>query len=399
MRRRVKTASARPSRTAAAATASSRVSGSGVMRRPLSQGADGGGHALAGGDGGDAEPVGDALVVEVVDEAQPQRGLRAVRQRRDQRLEGALVVGVVGRHGRRRRRSGARGGGRGGGRSRSWWSRGTARRAGARRGAAADRRAGRAAARPAARPRRAGRRPSRRAWASSSSPWRSTRTQNGGSITFVERGMAAEREGRYQPSAAIVVGTSSWADPGFVEEWYPQRPAGARAAALVRRALRGRRGQLDLLRRARGARPCSAGRTITPDGFTFDVKLHRLLSRHSRRARLAAAGPARAGARPPTAGRVRARRQRSRRRSPTPCSRPSSRWSHAGKLASFLLQLSPAFGPRSNELDELAPLIEPASRRTRWRSSCAAGSLDCAASAPSRPSAWIERPRRRLGLP
>src|SRR5688500_17782349 len=107
--RRVKTASASPSRTAAAATDSSRVSGSGVMRRaslagcwstrsrgqPLSQGADGGGHALARGGGGDAEPVGDPVVVEVLDEAEVQGSLGPVGERRDQRVELAVLIAVI----------------------------------------------------------------------------------------------------------------------------------------------------------------------------------------------------------------------------------------------------------------------------------------------------------------
>ena len=70
---------------------------------------------------GAAEAGRDALVVEVLDEAQPQRGLRAGRQRADQRLERVVVVLRLGDRGGRRRRSAPRAGGRAGGRARSWW--------------------------------------------------------------------------------------------------------------------------------------------------------------------------------------------------------------------------------------------------------------------------------------
>src|ERR671932_156376 len=85
-------------------------------------------------------------------------------------------------------------------------------------------------------------------------------------------------------SGRIVVGTSSWADPGFVEEWYPDGlPARERLPYYAER---------------------------------FDAALAEEL--------LAAVEPL----------------------------------VSTGKLATFLLQLSPAFGPRDHALDELAPLVE-----------------------------------------
>ncbi len=59
---------------------------------PLSEGADGGGDALARGLRGAAEPPGDVVVVEVLDEAQAQRLARGLGQRRDQGLEGPVAV-------------------------------------------------------------------------------------------------------------------------------------------------------------------------------------------------------------------------------------------------------------------------------------------------------------------
>ena len=66
--------------------------GQGGHATALSQGSDGGGDALAGGLRRGAERRGDAVVVEVLDEAQPQRVLGGGRERGDQRLEGAVVV-------------------------------------------------------------------------------------------------------------------------------------------------------------------------------------------------------------------------------------------------------------------------------------------------------------------
>jgi uncharacterized protein YecE (DUF72 family) len=78
----------------------------------------------------------------------------------------------------------------------------------------------------------------------------------------------------------ILVGTSSWADPGFVKEWYPPKlPAGQRLPWYAERfeavelnASFYAVPERDTVRR---------WVDVTPDGFTFDVKLHRLLSRHS----------------------------------------------------------------------------------------------------------------------
>lgn len=78
----------------------------------------------------------------------------------------------------------------------------------------------------------------------------------------------------------IVVGTSSWADPGFIKEWYPPKlPAGQRLGWYAERfeavelnASFYAVPERDTVRR---------WVDVTPDAFTFDVKLHRLLSRHS----------------------------------------------------------------------------------------------------------------------
>lgn len=78
----------------------------------------------------------------------------------------------------------------------------------------------------------------------------------------------------------ILVGTSSWADPGFVKEWYPPgMPAGQRLGWYAERfeAVELNASFYAVPERGTVRRWVE----VTPDGFTFDVKLHRLLSRHS----------------------------------------------------------------------------------------------------------------------
>jgi uncharacterized protein YecE (DUF72 family) len=156
-------------------------------------------------------------------------------------------------------------------------------------------------------------------------------------------------------SGRILVGTSSWADPGFVAEWYPKglEPAeqlryyaehfeavevnstfyGVPATATVRRWAQ-----------------------ITPDDFTFDIKLHQALSRHSAEVETL-----------PTAlrddvdttprGRVRPSQELDRELAKR-YKRAVKPLVDAGKLSSFLLQLSPAFKPGTRRLDELDVLLD-----------------------------------------
>jgi uncharacterized protein YecE (DUF72 family) len=94
-------------------------------------------------------------------------------------------------------------------------------------------------------------------------------------------------------AGTIRVGTSSWADPGFVKEWYPPK-----MAARERLPWYAERFEYVELNSSFYAVP---DRTTvhkwveeTPAGFVFDVKVHRLLSRHpscaTRPRRPAAAG-------------------------------------------------------------------------------------------------------------
>jgi uncharacterized protein YecE (DUF72 family) len=151
----------------------------------------------------------------------------------------------------------------------------------------------------------------------------------------------------------IAIGTSSWADPGFVEEWYPDDlPARERLAYYADRfeAVEVNSTFYAIPSAQTTARWAQA----TPEGFTFDVKLHRLLSRH-------AAGPSslpedlRARAKTNERGRVKLtkRLEAAMAEGVLEAVEPLG-----AKLSTFLLQLTPAFGPRDDKLDELAPLVE-----------------------------------------
>lgn len=151
--------------------------------------------------------------------------------------------------------------------------------------------------------------------------------------------------------ARIVVGTSSWADPGFVEEWYPQG-----LAARERLAYYAERFEAVEVNSTFYAVP--AARTVrrwaeqTPAAFTFDVKVHRLLSRHAAEAGTLPA-KLRRGARVDEGGRV---LLDERLEAALAGELLAAVEPLGGKLATFLLQLTPAFEPRRNRLDELAPL-------------------------------------------
>ncbi len=165
----------------------------------------------------------------------------------------------------------------------------------------------------------------------------------------MQRGAPPERERR------LAVGTSSWADPGFVEEWYPPGlPARDRLRYYAER--------LDAVEvnatfyAVPGSAQVRRWVEQTPERFTFDVKLHRLLSRHS-------AGldslPAdlRDGARVGGRGRV-VLDERLQDALAGRLLEAIEPLAAAGRLRCLLLQLTPGFRPRDNRLDELAPLAD-----------------------------------------
>ena len=158
----------------------------------------------------------------------------------------------------------------------------------------------------------------------------------------------------------IVVGTSSWADPGFVEEWYPEgMPARDRLAWYAER--------FDLVEvnstfyAVPDRNTVRRWSEVTPDSFTFDVKAHRALSRHS--ADLKSLPPdLREEAEVGERGRViltpELESKLARR-----LVEEISPLEEEGKLGSILVQLTPAFSPDKHRLEELDGLVEALSPR------------------------------------
>jgi uncharacterized protein YecE (DUF72 family) len=154
---------------------------------------------------------------------------------------------------------------------------------------------------------------------------------------------------------SIVVGTSSWSDPGFVKHWYPKGlPAAERLGFYAERFAAVELNSSFYAIPAESV--VSDWDRRTPEGFRFDVKLHRLLSRHA--AELKDLPPdLRDEAETTDRGRVvlDLALQDEMVRRISAAMRPLV---DAGKLAAYLLQLTPAFNPRDNKLDELAPIVE-----------------------------------------
>ena len=153
----------------------------------------------------------------------------------------------------------------------------------------------------------------------------------------------------------ILIGTSSWADPGFVEEWYPPgMPARDRLAWYAERFeyVEVNSSFYAIPEQGTVARWAAA----TPDGFTFDYKLHRALSRHSAEPQ-SLPPDLRDGLDLTSRGRVRLTGGLEQALLERTCEAVAP-LEQAGKLGAFLLQLTPAFSPDRHRLDELAPLVE-----------------------------------------
>jgi len=161
--------------------------------------------------------------------------------------------------------------------------------------------------------------------------------------------------------ARILVGTSSWADPGFVQDWYPRG-----MAARDRLAWYAERFETVEVNSSFYAVPeeSTVRRWVeqTPDDFVFDYKLHRLLSRHS--ATLESLPPdLREKARTTSRGRVVLRPETEQAMVEATLAAVAP-LEEAGKFGAFLLQLTPAFSPKDHKLEELKPLLEALAPRT-----------------------------------
>jgi uncharacterized protein YecE (DUF72 family) len=153
----------------------------------------------------------------------------------------------------------------------------------------------------------------------------------------------------------ILVGTSSWADPGFVEEWYPPgMPARDRLAWYAQRfeSVEVNSSFYAIQEPGMVARWAE----VTPPGFVFDYKLHRALSRHA--AQVDSLPPdMRDGLDVGPRGRVRLTQELEQElvARTLEAVKPLEA---AGKFGAFLLQLTPSFSPSRHELDELAGLVD-----------------------------------------
>jgi uncharacterized protein YecE (DUF72 family) len=153
----------------------------------------------------------------------------------------------------------------------------------------------------------------------------------------------------------ILVGTSSWSDPGFVEDWYP-----AGMQARDRLGWYAQRFEYVEVNSSFYAIPAektvARWAEITPDPFTFDVKLHRLLSRHA--AGLDSLPPdLRDDAQTNERGRVVLTPELESAMVALTLEAVAP-LKEAGKLGPFLLQLTPAFAPGKHDLSELDALAE-----------------------------------------
>jgi uncharacterized protein YecE (DUF72 family) len=151
----------------------------------------------------------------------------------------------------------------------------------------------------------------------------------------------------------IRIGTSSWADPEFVRDWYPPKlPAAARLSWYAE--------HFDYVEVNSTFYAVPVERVVkrwdseTPLNFLFDVKLHGLLSRHA----------VKATSLPPDIRRHAETNPRGNLILTSKLERLVAERILAeveplrepGKLGAFLLQLSPSFSPRKHKLDELEQL-------------------------------------------
>lgn len=158
----------------------------------------------------------------------------------------------------------------------------------------------------------------------------------------------------------VLIGTASWSDPEFVRDWYPK---GLRAAERL--PYYAERFQMVELNSSFYAIPtpklAEQWARSTPDGFTFDVKLHQLLSRHSCQLKMLPKDLQRL-AKTTGKGRV-VLEPELERAAVEEFLRGLEPLEAAGKMGLLLLQLSPAFSPRNSRLDELEPMLAQLSPR------------------------------------
>jgi uncharacterized protein YecE (DUF72 family) len=152
----------------------------------------------------------------------------------------------------------------------------------------------------------------------------------------------------------VLVGTASWTDPGFIADWYPKQvPASRRLQwyACHFNMVELNSSFYAIPRQQSVQKWCRE----TPPGFVFDVKLHKLLSRHSTDIKLL----------PPELRRKAKAIGDKVELTPAIEKAVAKRFLQEiepfrenEKLGALLLQLSPSFRPRTHQLGELDHLFE-----------------------------------------
>ena len=156
--------------------------------------------------------------------------------------------------------------------------------------------------------------------------------------------------------SAIRVGTASWSEPEFVKAgWYPKGlPAGQRLGYYAQ--------FFDYVElnssfyAIPAAAMCQKWTRETPEGFLFDVKCHRLLSRHATKADALPRD---------LQDQVELTDRGSVVLTPALEEEVAGRFlealaplESAGQLGALLLQMTPGFAPRTTDLTALAPLLQ-----------------------------------------
>ena len=153
----------------------------------------------------------------------------------------------------------------------------------------------------------------------------------------------------------ILVGTSSWTDPGFIEHWYPKGLSASER--LVYYAERFPAVELNSSFYAvPGRNQTERWAELTPERFIFDVKLHRYLSHHAAEPK-SLPKDLREDADVNERGKL-ARDPNLERELAKAMKHSVEPLAKVGKLGAFLLQLTPGFAPRTSRLSELEPIMD-----------------------------------------
>jgi uncharacterized protein YecE (DUF72 family) len=152
----------------------------------------------------------------------------------------------------------------------------------------------------------------------------------------------------------IRVGTASWTDPGFIADWYPKGLSTRKRLAWYAEQF-----NLDEVNSSFYAVPraevVARWSEQTPDDFLFDVKLHRLLSRHSTKIDLLPRGLRALAKNGSGKAKLTPKLETELVDAILEAVEPLKK---AGKLGAFLLQMTPSFGTKHHSLDELGHVIE-----------------------------------------